>query len=53
MWELLPGGFLPLELGLWRPVEVVFGACPMNWTPGSMLLLLLAVPPVAARSCTL
>ena len=50
-WGLLPGGFLPLERGLWRQVEVVFGACPTNWTPGSMRLLLLAVPPVAARSC--
>ena len=49
-WGLLPGGFLPLERGLWRQVEVVFGACPMNWKPGWMLLLL-AAPPVAARSC--
>ena len=50
-WGLLLGGFVPRGLGLWRQVEVVFGACPMNWTPGSMLLLLLAAPPVAARSC--
>ena len=50
-WGLLPGGFLPLERGLWRQVEVVSGACPMNWTPALMLLLLLAAPPVAARSC--
>ena len=49
-WGLLPGGFLPLERGLWRQVEVVFGTCPTNWTPGLMLLLL-AAPPVAARSC--
>ena len=49
-WGLLLGGFVPLEQGLWRQVEVVSGACPLNWTPGSMLLLL-AGPPVAARSC--
>ena len=52
-WGLLLGGFVPLELGLWRQVEVVFGACPMNWKPGWMLLLLLVAPPVAARFCTL
>ena len=50
-WGLLLGGFVPPELGLWRQVEVVSGACPTNWTPELMLLLLLAAPPVAARSC--
>ena len=50
-WGLLLGGFVPPEQGLWRQVEVVSGACPMNWTPALMLLLLLAAPPVAARSC--
>ena len=46
------GGFVSLGQGLLRQVEVVFGACPMNWRPGLMLLLL-AAPPVAARFCTL
>ena len=45
------GGFVSLGQGLLRQVEVVFGACPMNWRPGLMLLLL-AAPPVAARSST-